>query len=186
MLKQHEQALYLFAVAMRNAVSRPQFAIEDLDTAQADVLGEERSVSIRNGMLEDDFAGYGVLLLQASAVWTLTLYHRWLAIRQTAHWQPSPRFFLPGFGSAAEAQNFPCVRDQIGKRKANGAFGYGQVRMLKMAKRMIRDGVSLTIALPLSRRLLNSVYVRLTPAQRAQFYLRLAKIFRNNRIRGRR
>ena len=62
MLKQHEQALYLFAVAMRNAVSRPRFAIEGLDTAQADVLGEERSVSIRNGMLEDDFAGYGVHL----------------------------------------------------------------------------------------------------------------------------
>src|SRR5262249_50394255 len=71
------------------------------------------------------------------------------------------------------------------KRNANGAFGYGQFHTLKIAKRIVRDGVSLTIALPFSRRLLNSLYVRLTPAQRVQFYLRLAKIFRNNRIRGR-
>ena len=62
MLKQHEQALYLFAVAMRNAASRPQFAIEGLDDTQADVLGELRSATIRNGVLEDDFASYGVHL----------------------------------------------------------------------------------------------------------------------------
>ena len=62
MLKQHEQALYLFAVAMRNAASRPQFAIEGLDDTQADVLGELRSATIQNGVLEDDFASYGVHL----------------------------------------------------------------------------------------------------------------------------
>jgi hypothetical protein len=62
MLKQHEHTLYLFAVAMRNAPSRAQFAVDGLDDTQADVLGEARNVSIRNGMLEDDFAGYGVHL----------------------------------------------------------------------------------------------------------------------------
>jgi hypothetical protein len=62
MLKGHQTALYLFAVAMRNAASRPKITIEDLDNAQAHVLGEARSVNINSGVLEDDFAGYGVHL----------------------------------------------------------------------------------------------------------------------------
>jgi hypothetical protein len=54
------QVLYRFAVAMRNVASRPRFAIQGLANAQGDVFGEERSVNIRNGRLEDDFAGCGV------------------------------------------------------------------------------------------------------------------------------
>ncbi len=62
MTKQRDGALYLFCVAMRNEPSDARFAISGVDTAEADVVDEGRSVKVRGGVLEDDFAGYGVHL----------------------------------------------------------------------------------------------------------------------------
>jgi len=60
MMKKHENRLYVFAVAMKNAASKPQFTIEGLGDVQAHVIGEDRSIVIRQGLFGDDFEGYGV------------------------------------------------------------------------------------------------------------------------------
>ena len=60
MVKQHENAIYIFAVAMNNSASKPRFAIKDLNATSAVVIGEDRSVTITHGVFEDLFDGYGV------------------------------------------------------------------------------------------------------------------------------
>jgi hypothetical protein len=63
MLKRHAGATYLFSVAMRGASTTGTFTLRNLPaSATAEVIGEGRSVSVANGVLRDDFAGYGVHL----------------------------------------------------------------------------------------------------------------------------
>jgi hypothetical protein len=60
MVKQYENIVYVFAVAMNSSASKPRFAIKDFDATKATVIGEDRSVTITQGMFEDSFEGYGV------------------------------------------------------------------------------------------------------------------------------
>jgi FkbM family methyltransferase len=53
------------------------------------------------------------------------------------------------------------------------------------AKAVVRASMNLTAALPWSRTLLNSVYLRMTPAQRSRFHQRFAKGFRETRLHPR-
>ena len=62
MMKEHDGALYLFAVGMRNAPTRATFTFEGLQTADVRVLGERRRLRIEDGELRDDFAPYEVHL----------------------------------------------------------------------------------------------------------------------------
>jgi hypothetical protein len=62
MTKRQGDDVYLFAVAMRRDPSTPWFAIRGLHGGQAIVIDEDRTVDIRDGILEDSFAGYGVHL----------------------------------------------------------------------------------------------------------------------------
>ena len=60
MLKRQGNDLYLFAVSMRNEPSEPQISVPGIGDAEALVLDENRTVSVRQGKFTDAFAGYGV------------------------------------------------------------------------------------------------------------------------------
>ena len=61
MLKQHEGATYLFAVAMRNGETTATFTLQGLAGEKTvEVLGEERSLSARNGTFSDTFKSWAV------------------------------------------------------------------------------------------------------------------------------
>jgi len=63
MVKEDENALYVFAVAMRRGATRGAFAVEGLEgVSHAEVLGEDRTVEVHAGRFTDDFAPYGVHL----------------------------------------------------------------------------------------------------------------------------
>jgi len=63
MVKRHDGATYVFAVGMRNAPAKGAFHVNGLpETSTAEVIGEERSISIKNGKFEDDFEAYDVHL----------------------------------------------------------------------------------------------------------------------------
>ncbi len=61
--RQHGKTTYVFAVAMRNAPARGAFEIKGLaPQATAEVLGEQRHITIKEGRFEDDFRPYDVHL----------------------------------------------------------------------------------------------------------------------------
>jgi hypothetical protein len=61
MVKRGRDATYLFAVGMRNRPARGSFVLSGLPAeAMAQVLGEDRRLTIRDGQFADDFAAYGV------------------------------------------------------------------------------------------------------------------------------
>lgn len=63
MVKRHDGATYVFAVGMRNAPAKGAFHISGLpETSTIEVIGEERSISVKNGKFEDDFEAYDVHL----------------------------------------------------------------------------------------------------------------------------
>jgi len=63
MVKQYQGAIYLLVVGMRNEKTRGSFRIKILlGTAQAEVMGESRTVTLRNGDFADDFKPYEVHL----------------------------------------------------------------------------------------------------------------------------
>ena len=65
MLKRREDAVYLFAVNMRNRPTRGSFQFRDLpENAAAEVLGESRRISARKGEFADEFRPYAVHLYQ--------------------------------------------------------------------------------------------------------------------------
>jgi hypothetical protein len=67
MAKRHRGATYVFAVGMRNTPTRGSFPVRGLrKTAVAEVLGEGRTVTIRNGRFEDDFRPHEVHLYRIS------------------------------------------------------------------------------------------------------------------------
>lgn len=63
MVKRHDDATYLFAAAMRDGATAGSFTIDWLtgDTS-AEVIGEDRSVSVQDGTFTDDFDPYDVHL----------------------------------------------------------------------------------------------------------------------------
>src|SRR5208282_625605 len=59
MLKQHEGASYLFAVAMRDGDTTATFRLKGLaGDKTVEVLGEERSLSARGGVFSDSFKSW--------------------------------------------------------------------------------------------------------------------------------
>jgi hypothetical protein len=67
MVKHHAGALYLFTVGMRNGQAQGTFHLNDLTkNATAEVLGEGRSLPVREGRFTDDFRPYDVHLYRIS------------------------------------------------------------------------------------------------------------------------
>lgn len=67
MVKVFKNTMYVFAVAMRNSPATARITIHgghDGQDTRAQVLGEERSVTVAHGVFEDQFEGYGVHLYQ--------------------------------------------------------------------------------------------------------------------------
>lgn len=65
MVKRHGGATYVFSVRMEGSPARGEFQVKGLPAqAQAEVLGENRTVAVTNGRFADDFAGYQVHLYQ--------------------------------------------------------------------------------------------------------------------------
>jgi len=64
MVKVFNNATYVFAVAMRNAPATARITVRGAQDTRAQVLGEDRSVTVTNGVFEDEFEGYGVHLYQ--------------------------------------------------------------------------------------------------------------------------
>jgi len=63
MVKRHEGATYLFAVAMREGQTRATFKVQGLSGDQpVEVLGESRRLTARNGAFDDDFKLWDVHL----------------------------------------------------------------------------------------------------------------------------
>ena len=63
MVKRQDGATYVFAVGMRNAPTKATFEVAGLPAeAKAEVIGEGRTVAVKGGKFEDDFAAYGVHL----------------------------------------------------------------------------------------------------------------------------
>ncbi|HEX7670267.1 MAG TPA: hypothetical protein VF395_11815, partial [Polyangiaceae bacterium] len=63
LLKRFGGATYLFATEMRDGTTTGTFTLRDFPaTASAEVMGENRTIPIANGVFKDDFASYGVHL----------------------------------------------------------------------------------------------------------------------------
>ena len=63
MLKRRDGATYLFAVAMRGEPTTATFTVgASTGRATAEVLGENRTVGVSDGVFEDDFSGRSVHL----------------------------------------------------------------------------------------------------------------------------
>ena len=62
MVKEHDGAIYLFAVDMRNLPAQATFKISGLNGGAAEVLGENRSVTASAGKFSDSFKPYEVHL----------------------------------------------------------------------------------------------------------------------------
>jgi len=63
LLKRYAGATYLFAAAMRDRGTRGTFQLKRFPAAaEAEVLGENRSIAVANGTFQDDFTPYGVHL----------------------------------------------------------------------------------------------------------------------------
>lgn len=60
MVKQHDNVLYVFAVGMTSAPARSRISVAGINRAEADVMGENRSAPISQGVMEEFFTGYGV------------------------------------------------------------------------------------------------------------------------------
>ena len=67
MVKRYNNALYVFAVAMRDEACTVSFnAREFVVDGRAEVVGEQRSIAISAGVFEDTFVGYGVHIYKIS------------------------------------------------------------------------------------------------------------------------
>ncbi|MBN1851641.1 MAG: hypothetical protein JW829_02925 [Pirellulales bacterium] len=69
MVKRHQGATYLFAVAMHQQETESTVRLHGLSGhTEAEVLGEGRTVAIREGQITDRFQGYGVHLYKIAAL----------------------------------------------------------------------------------------------------------------------
>lgn len=64
MEKVYENKIYIFAVAMQNYPSTVRIMADDLHDATARVIGENRNLTVSQGIFEDQFEGYGVHLYE--------------------------------------------------------------------------------------------------------------------------
>ena len=68
MVKKTPEAVYVFAVGMRNRPARGSFTVRGLPArASARVLDEGREIEVRDGGFADDFPAYGVHLYRITA-----------------------------------------------------------------------------------------------------------------------
>jgi len=68
MVKRRPEAMYVFAVGTRNRPARGSFTLRGLPAgATAQVLGEDRRLTIRDGQFDDDFSAYGVHIYRITA-----------------------------------------------------------------------------------------------------------------------
>ena len=68
MVKRHEGATYLFAVAMREGQAQVRFTVQGLSGSQAvEVLGESRTLNSNDGAFEDSFRLWSVHLYRIGA-----------------------------------------------------------------------------------------------------------------------
>jgi hypothetical protein len=66
--RRHEGDIYVFSVGMRNGSTRGTFAVNGAaDGPTVEVIGEGRSLEVRDGRFEDDFAPYAVHLYRVRA-----------------------------------------------------------------------------------------------------------------------
>jgi len=69
MVKRHEGATYLFAVAMREGQTKARFSVQGLSGGQpVEVLGESRSLTSKDGQFDDDFKSWDVHLYRIAPV----------------------------------------------------------------------------------------------------------------------
>ncbi len=63
MLKRHGGDVYVFAVGMRDGTTTARFQVAGLaGTAKAEVLGERRTIDVRDGTFQDEFRAWDVHL----------------------------------------------------------------------------------------------------------------------------
>jgi hypothetical protein len=61
MCKRHDGALYLFAVSLRGVAAKATFTLPGRSgRARVEVLGEQRSLAVHDGVFDDGFDGYAV------------------------------------------------------------------------------------------------------------------------------
>lgn len=60
--KQHDGALYLFAVSMQGSPQQAKFRLRGRSKAKVEVLGEQRQLAVAGGRFDDAFAPYAVHL----------------------------------------------------------------------------------------------------------------------------
>jgi hypothetical protein len=64
MVKQYGGFTYVFAVAMLNNAGTATFTLPNVTSGTAQVLDENRQLTVSGGVFQDGFAGYGVHLYQ--------------------------------------------------------------------------------------------------------------------------
>lgn len=68
MVKRHEDATYLFAVGMRKATTQATFHLTELERdGRVEVLGEDRTVEMKNGRFADSFQPWDVHLYRLAS-----------------------------------------------------------------------------------------------------------------------
>jgi hypothetical protein len=68
MARRYKGAMYLFTICMRAAAcGRISFVLPEVGRASAQVIDENRTLNVANGIFDDDFAGYGVHLYRVTA-----------------------------------------------------------------------------------------------------------------------
>ncbi len=62
MVKNYDDSVYVFSVAMENTSTSAFFTISGIGNGTADVIGEERQITVTDGQFQDEFEGYEVHL----------------------------------------------------------------------------------------------------------------------------
>ena len=62
LVKQYQDTLYIFAVAMRDGSTVATFSVEGMQADEVSVIGEDRKITTTEGGFEDEFLGYEVHL----------------------------------------------------------------------------------------------------------------------------
>ncbi len=62
MVKHYKDTLYVFAVSMREGTATATFTLNGIQDGDITVIGEERELSISNGIFEDQYKDYEVHL----------------------------------------------------------------------------------------------------------------------------
>jgi hypothetical protein len=66
MVKRDQQATYVFAVAMRNHPTTATFACKPTTATRVEVIGENRTIELVDGVFQDEFAPYAVHLYRSA------------------------------------------------------------------------------------------------------------------------